>query len=154
MFKARKTRQQGLAMVEFSISMLLIIFLLMVAVELGRMLFSYTILTQQVRAGARYASLNALTPALALDLPGVRPATQQVVVTGQAQNGTSVLSGLTADNVSVDSIFPSGAAKPHIVVTAAYAYTPIFPVIPNFWTANNFSFNTTFTSTATMRAIR
>jgi len=127
---------------------------MMVAIELGRMLFSFTVLTQQVRAGVRYASVNALTPALALDIPGVRAATKEVVVTGQSQNGTALLNGFTVADVSVDGVFPAGASKPHVVVSASYAYNPIFTVIPNFWSANDFSFNSTLTSSATMRAIR
>lgn len=152
--RLKQKSQRGLAMVEFSISMLVVLFLMMVAVELGRLLFSYTILTQQVRAGARYASINALSPALVLEVASVRAETQQVVVTGQTQGGAAVLNGLTTSDVTVNGVFPAGASKPHVIVSASYTYTPIFPVIPTFWGGADFAFNNVLNSSTTMRAIR
>lgn len=55
----RYRRQQGLAMVEFTLVLPLLLLLMFAAAEFGRALFQYNTLLKAVRDGARYMAQNA-----------------------------------------------------------------------------------------------
>jgi Flp pilus assembly protein TadG len=66
MCKRNGRRKQGAALVEFSLSFLLFLTLVIGLMELGRMVWAYTTIDHATRQAARYAmahgSLNAATP--------------------------------------------------------------------------------------------
>ncbi len=150
----KRRRMRGLASVEFAIGIMVMIFMMLIVAEVGRLLYQYNILSQSVRNGARYASSEVLTGAGALDVPGVTAETQQLVVFGQIGGGDTQLPGFATGNVTVNAAFPSGLAKPYVTVAAAYDYAPLFASIPNFWAAGDFDFGFTLNSAITMRAVR
>ena len=146
--------ENGIVVVEFAISMALILFLMMVVAELGRLYYSYTILNQSVRTGARYLSNNALSSSLALDIASAQAATESITISGNTEGGTSVLPGYSADDLSITSLYPSGIGKPYIRVAAAYNYIPIFTAIPVFWSGDTLNYQIVLNAENTMRAFR
>lgn len=149
------SKSSGIIVIEFAVSMLVVVFMLLIVAELGRIFYSYNVVTQSVRNGARYLSENALTPARVLDLNGtVLGETNNIVVTGQLNNGTPLLPGYNASNISISSAVLSGSSNPYVTVAASYNYIPLFSSIPNFWAGNNFNFQITLDAANTMRAIR
>ena len=145
---------RGLASVEFAIGIMVMIFMMLIVAEVGRLLYQYNILSQSVRNGARYASSAVLTGAGVLDVAGNAADIQQLVVFGEIGGGNTQLPGFVPGDVTVNATFPSGLGKPYVSVAAAYDYSPLFASIPNFWAAGDFNFAFTLNSTVTMRAVR
>lgn len=145
----------GIVVVEFAIGMLIVVFLMMVAAELGRIFYSYNIVNQSVRTGARYVANNSINSASVFNLSNSNVAqASNLVVSGSINGGTPLLPDYTIDNVTISAEFPSGGVYPYVTVAAAYNYQPLFSGVPNFWAGGAFDFQFTLNATNTMRAIR
>lgn len=148
-----ESRQSGVAIVEFTVALPLLLFLLMAGVELTRAFVQYHILTHAVRDGTRYLSRNALPGSSGtLQLPGnVIAQTQNLVAFGNTQGtGQPRLVDFAPGNVDV------GAANAlDVRVTAQYAYQPWLGVyIPHFGVGQGEPMTFTMQVRAEMRAIR
>lgn len=124
-------RQKGIALVEFSVGVIVLLVVMLGVAEAGRAFYSFNTLTKSVRGGVRYIADNALNNVPAVDLTAQKiTETQNMVVYGQTTVGTAVLPSLAPGDVDIAQTFPSGTINPYIQVTASYDYTPIFGVIP------------------------
>ena len=122
--------QRGLAAVEFAIVLPVMVFLMLVTAEFGRVFYHYNTLTKAVQAGARYASrpllpTNELTN---LDVDFQRDIRRFVVYGNEAGEGAPVLDGFTATEANV--AISSSAADKTITIQAAYDYS--FSVLDDF----------------------
>jgi len=131
-----KKSQSGVAVVEFVIVLLMLIPMVVATVEFGRYLNQYNTLTKAVRDGARYAGDNVIvrctgTISVCSALEGE---TQNLVAFGNIvqANGTEILKGIAASDVTVTAINVPGFTNPsHIRVSADYDFSPLFSFIPN-----------------------
>lgn len=118
--------ERGGALAELAILIPFLVVMLAVVTELGRLFQTYTALSKSTRAAARYLSNNAY------DNDHISKA-KNVAVCGQTNctDVDPVVSGLTADNISVepDAEFKEGGAGNPKTVTIAvqnYSFQPIF----------------------------
>ena len=132
LFKGLNKKQKGIAMVEFAISMPVIIFLLYCLGEIGRIQMMSNTLAKSVRDGARYLAENSTrgTTGIIDISDAVSLQTSNLVVYGiPVAVGAPVLDGFSVGDVQVSDL----GDNLHIRVTATYDFTPIFnPQIPTF----------------------
>lgn len=141
-------RLSGLAMIELTIAMPLLLFMFLATAEFGRVLFQYNTLTKSVRDGARHAAQYGL-----LGSTGVVNITNQlqtesnnlVVYANIGGSGATLLPGplpvVTVTNPGGDDI----------QVSASYNYQPMVgAVLPDFGLAGG-GIGLTFTLRATVR---
>lgn len=117
-----KTRQAGVAIVEFALVLPLLLLMTFVVTEFGRAIYQYDTLTKSVREGARYLSIQT---------PGTRVAqAQNLVVYGNtAGGGTPLALGLSTDQVSAVWATSSGTEPVITTVTvqiSGYAFQSLF----------------------------
>jgi len=129
--KIGRSKERGLALVEFAICVPVVLFVTWCTIEFGNALLQYNTLTKGVRDGARYlirqgggtgiVNLTTLDPDT---LQNVVVATQNLVVYGARLPGANapILPGLAPANVNV-TLQPNGT---DISVVATYNYSPMF----------------------------
>ena len=118
-----RRRQQGLAMVEFTLVLPVLLLLLLAFGEFGRMLYQYNVLLQASRDADRFVASNAWDSTLgAVSLSStLLTQTKNVAVYGvPANTGTAVVSGLTTGNVVVAAV-----GTDHVRVTITYTFCPV-----------------------------
>ncbi|EJM72032.1 TadE-like protein [Pseudomonas sp. GM49] len=116
-------RQQGLALVEFTLVLPVLLLLLLAFGEFGRMLYQYNVLLQASRDADRFVANNAWNSTLgAVSLNNtLLTQTKNVAVYGvPANTGTAVVSGLTTGNVDVAAV-----GIDHVRVTITYTFCPV-----------------------------
>ncbi len=125
-------RQRGLAIVEFTIVLPILLILLLAVAEFGRAFLQFNGLTRAVRDSARYVAANALNGASqTIDVStnaAVYAAAQNLVVYGHITNsGSALLPGLVPNDVTITN--PAGTSD--ITVNVSYTYQPMLgPVLP------------------------
>jgi hypothetical protein len=117
-----KTRQRGVAIVEFALILPLLLLLTMTVTEFGRALYQYDILAKSVRDAARYLSVQT---------PGTHAAeARNLVVYGNtAGTGTPLALGLTLANVPVPTWQTAGTGPFINTVTiriSGYTFRSLF----------------------------
>jgi len=128
-------RQRGVAIIEFTIVLPILLVLILAVAEIGRAFLQFNTLTRAVRDSARYVSANALNGASqTIDVAttaAVYGEAQNLIVYGHVANtGTALLPGLVPGNVSISN--PAGTND--ITVTVTYNYQPMLgPVIPGLF---------------------
>jgi Flp pilus assembly protein TadG len=145
-------KQRGLAMIEFAISVPVLLFLMLATAEIGRILFQYNTLAKAVRDGARYAATNAAvgtTRVVDIDAT-TRTQTRNLVVTGnRLGTGAALLPGLNVDNVTV-----TDAGNGFVQVAATYTYIPMLgATLPTFGLGTPVNLTMTLPATVVMRAL-
>jgi Flp pilus assembly protein TadG len=123
-------RQRGVAIIEFAIVLPILLMLVMGTAEFGRAFLQYNALTKSLRDGGRYVAAKAVKGSTGVVLinANVRTETSNLVAYGNvAGTGTALLPGLAPANVTV-----AAGAPGSVVVSANYAYLPIFPWLPLF----------------------
>jgi len=151
-------------MVELTIALPLLLFLLLATTELGRAFYQYTALTKAVHDGARYAAAVALhngTVDLSqADKDGnpIKPNVKSLVVYGDTGGSTPLLPGLAPGNVQIDPVDKNGIVTPNAVyvrVVANYTFQSMFGgTIPSFGLGGgDVQSPVTLTASATMRAL-
>lgn len=120
--RRHRGRQRGVAIVEFAITLPLLMLLLLATAEIGRALFQYNTLTKAVRDSARYVSGARVGSTGVFSLTNeIRTAAQRLVVYGNAAGaGPALLPGLAPGDVTVA---PSSAD--YVTVSAVYNFTPM-----------------------------
>lgn len=116
--------QRGVAMVEFAITLPLLLLLLLAIAELGRMLYHYNNLLQANRDAVRYLAgqaWNANLGKVEID-PLVEARTKNLAVYGVpvAQPGDEVVPGLRTDDVTVGTL-----GSQHVQVRISYVFRPV-----------------------------
>lgn len=148
------SRCEGIAIIEFTICVPVLLLLLFATAEVGRMLFQYNTLTKSVRDGARFAVTGAAVAGGSTRIvnltPAVRDQTRNLVVTGTANaSSAALLPGFTTQGVSVTS-----DTNGFITVSATYTFAPVFTgVLPTFGLGDSLSLAVPLTATVVMRAL-
>jgi Flp pilus assembly protein TadG len=154
-FKHRQ-RQQGLAMVEFTLVLPVLLLLLLAFGEFGRMLYQYNVLLQASRDADRFVASQAWNSTLgAITLSNtLQTQTKNVAVYGvPANTGTAVVSGLTTGNVVVAAV-----GTDHVRVTITYTFCPVIGAgncagsLPGFF-GNQIALGIPLVATTVMRAL-
>ena len=149
-------RQQGLALVEFTLVLPLLLLLLLAFGEFGRMLYQYNVLLQASRDADRFVASQAWNSTLgAVSLSStLQTQTKNVAVYGvPANTGTAVVSGLTTANVVVAAV-----GLDHVRVTITYTFCPVIGsgnctgAIPGFF-GNPIALSIPLVATTVMRAL-
>lgn len=144
--------QRGVALVETVIVLPLLLFLLISIAELGRAMYQYNTLQKTARDAVRYLADAAIcddSGVINIDGCGARATTRNLAVYGSPVAGTPLLPGLNIGNV-----LPSSPDSTHVRVEITYSYEPIaFAAIPGLGLASDITLPTSFTVTATMRAL-
>jgi len=123
-------RQRGVAIVEFTMVLPLLLILILVVAELGRAFMQFNTLTRAVRDSARYVAANALNGASqTIDVSttaAVYSEAQNLVVYGHIANtGSTLLPGLVTGDVTIAN--PGGTED--ITVNVSYTYQPMLGAI-------------------------
>ncbi len=136
--RAPVSRQRGVAMVEFVIGAPLLLLLLYVTAELGRVLVQYSMLADAARDADRYLASNALLGASGVvSLSGtITGAARNLAVYGNAAGaGAPILPGLSTGQVTIGS-----DASNDVSVSVAYPYQSLFGgTIPDFLDSGSIS---------------
>lgn len=115
--------QQGVAMVEFTIALPLLLFLLLAIAEFGRMLYHYNNLLQANRDAVRYVAGQAWNSNLGrVEIsPAVEAKAKNLAVYGSpSPQGRPVVPGLTTADVQVSTI-----GTEHIQVRIQFVFQPV-----------------------------
>lgn len=159
--------QQGLAMVEFTLVLPLLLLLLLALGEFGRMLYQYNSLLQASRDAVRYVASEAWNATLgkvdvSADLTtatkyvavyGVPPCPAKPLVPCPTVTPKAVVSGLTTDKVVVSPV-----GSDHVQVTINYTFCPVIGggacsgTIPGFF-GSSIALSIPLVATTVMRAL-
>ncbi len=116
--------QRGVAMVEFAITLPLLLLLLLAIAEFGRMLYHYNNLLQANRDAVRYLASEAWNGNLGQVVidPVVEARTKNLAVYGVPvpQPGNEVVPGLTTGDVTVGAV-----GSDHVQVRISYVFRPV-----------------------------
>ncbi|WP_030131928.1 TadE/TadG family type IV pilus assembly protein [Pseudomonas sp. QTF5] len=149
-------RQQGLAMVEFTLVLPVLLLLLLAFGEFGRMLYQYNVLLQASRDADRFVASKAWDSTLGVVSlsNALQTQTKNVAVYGvPANTGTAVVSGLTTANVVVAAV-----GLDHVRVTITYTFCPVIGggnctgSLPGFF-GNPIALSIPLVATTVMRAL-
>jgi len=147
-----RTRQAGVAALELTIALPLLLLIMLATAEIGRALFQYNQLTKGVRDGVRHLASYAIlgTTGVVNISTQVRDETRNVVVYGNPLGtGTPLLPGLTPGQVTVAD---EGGGE--ISVWAAYPFTPMLGgQLPTFGIGPPIDLTFTMNAAVVMRAL-
>lgn len=147
-----REKQRGVAMVEFAITLPLLLLLMLGTAELGRLISQYDTLTKAVRDGARYAaSTSALgSTGLVYVTPQIQAAVANLVATGSVNgSGSALLPGLAPADITV-----SDAGNGYVSVSASYTYEPMLgATLPTFGFGSPIPLSVTLNAASVMRAL-
>jgi Flp pilus assembly protein TadG len=148
-------RQRGVAIIEFTIVLPILLVLMLAVAEIGRAFLQFNTLTRAVRDSARYVSANALNGASqTIDVSttaAVFSEAQHLVVYGHVANsGSALLPGLVPGDVSISN--PAGTND--ITVTVTYNYQPMLgPIIPGLFYGSDQAVTYPFQAQVTMKVL-
>ncbi|ATG73443.1 hypothetical protein AN401_05830 [Zobellella denitrificans] len=146
----RLSRQKGLAAVEATLVLPIMLLLLLAIGEFGRMLYEYNTLTKAVRAGARTASVSP--NAGNFDVTLVQGKTKNMILYGQETVGTkTVLPGLKAEDITITPTMIGDDT--YVEIHVSYDWQPIFGETFNTFFGNSISLNFPLQTSMTMRAL-
>ncbi|WP_116472744.1 TadE/TadG family type IV pilus assembly protein [Zobellella maritima] len=146
----RLSSQRGLAAVEATIVLPVMLLLMMAIGEFGRLLYEYNTLTKAVRAGARTASVSP-NPGN-FDVSLVQDKTRNMILYGQETVGTkTVLPGLKAEDINVSPVLIDG--ETYVQIHVSYDWQPMFGDTFNTFFGNTISLNFPLETSMTMRAL-
>lgn len=133
--RTRHHRQSGLAMVEFALSVPVLLLLMFGTFEFGHFLIQYSTLNDAVRNAARYVAGKAMDGTTGNLWTGaawstyVTQGTNLAVFGNIAGSGSPILPALNGTNITMSEDTTAKTIK----VWAAYPYVPLFgTVIPTF----------------------
>lgn len=150
----RRQRQQGLAIVEFVITVPLLLFVLIATAEIGRAVYQYTALTKAVRDGARYLADqgDGTTGVPVLDATDLTRARNVTVFGNINGTGQALLPGLTTANITTVGRV---AGTDYVRITATYNFQALFVPIPGLGVGtSDVAALTALTATATQRSLK
>ncbi|MGH8437797.1 MAG: TadE/TadG family type IV pilus assembly protein [Pseudomonas sp.] len=149
----RAQRQQGVAMVEFTIALPLLLLALLAFGEFGRMLYQYNSLLQGSRDAARFVAGQAWNSTLGrVEVSAeLECMTQYVAVHGAPSKPPCSLQGIPANTtVQVSKV---AGTDDHVQVTISYVFSPLIANgIPAF-IGGGVALNFPLVATTVMRAL-
>jgi len=150
--KHSPARQRGVAVIEFTIVLPFMLFMMLAVAELGRAFFQYNTLTRAVQDGARYTAGNSFAGS-----------TQTVSVTAALESATGNLlaygttigsSAPVLPNFSSTDVTVTDLGDGNVSVLAVYAYQPMLGnLLPSFLGRGDVPTTFTMQAEVTMRAI-
>ena len=146
-----KQKQQGIAALEMTLVLPILLLLLFPVVEFSRLLYQYNALTKVVRNASRYLIDNA-----GVGSTGIININQQTTdnaialfTYGDLNSNTLILPNLDATSFSVS------VSGKFITVTASYPWQPIMTTtLPSFVSNKSFDLNFPLVTRYTMRAMQ
>ncbi|MGF1875178.1 pilus assembly protein [Photobacterium frigidiphilum] len=142
--------QQGLAMVEFTIILPVLLILLLSILELGRAFYLYSELEKLSRDSTRYLAnviASGTTGVYSLTDSQIANASNLIVYGTTSTGNDSLLPSLTTDHVTVT--FNNN----YVQVEVVYPFQPVLTTLPNFFSGDDISLNFNMTSSYTMRVL-
>jgi urea transporter len=122
---AMKSRQSGVALIEFALILPMLLILTFITTEFGRALYQYNTITKSVRDAARYLSMR--TPGTQIGV-----ARNMVLYGTTAETGIPLVLGLTPEDVP-DPVWASAGSYPAIntvtVSVTGYTFHSLFPSV-------------------------
>jgi hypothetical protein len=120
---AKRSKSSGMAIVEFTIMLPLMLFLLLATAEVGRFIYTYNALTKNVASGARLLSRQVLDGLQTIQLTDPkRTEIRNLVVYGDIDGGaTPSIEYLTINDVSV-----AVSDGDFLQINISYTYRPMF----------------------------
>jgi Flp pilus assembly protein TadG len=117
---SRARTERGQSLVEFSLSVMIFIMIIVGVVEVGRAVWSYNTLASAAREGSRYAMVHGAV-ATAHSGPAANDAKVQAAVAKYSSN-------LEPSDLTITSAWPDGnnAVGSHVKVTATYRFDTLF----------------------------
>ncbi|MDP5291068.1 pilus assembly protein [Oceanimonas sp. CHS3-5] len=147
-------KQKGLAAVEATIILPLLLLLLLVIGEFGRLFYQYNTLSKALRASVRTVSVSDGENYL-LD-NALRDKVRNLILYGQETTGTSVvLPGLVADDVTFSAPFnmPSTSEDKYVTLIVSYDWSPMFTDNLNTFFGDSVSLSFPLNVSMTMRIL-
>jgi Flp pilus assembly protein TadG len=145
-------QHRGTAIVEFTVALPFLLFLMLATAEFGRILSEYNTLTKSVRDATRYLASNAAqgTTGIVSITSQVQTQTTNLVVTGNINgSGSALLAGLSASNVTV-----SDAGSGYVSVSVTYTYVPMIgATLPTFGFTSPISLSIPLKAAVIMRSL-
>ncbi|TLU61508.1 pilus assembly protein [Thalassotalea litorea] len=146
----RRSKVFGLATIELTLVLPILLLLVFTVAEFGRLLYQYNALTKTVRDASRYLDIYA-TPGVSdvIDISNtLRTEVDNLVYYGATTNtGNEILPGLanSTTNVSVSGQF--------ITLSVSYNFQPIFStIIPDFGYGGGFNLSFPLVVSYTLKA--
>jgi len=144
---------RGLALVEFTLVVPIILLVLMGGAELSRALYQYNALTKSVEGATRYlagVAIEGSSGVIDLDTGGKKATAQNLVNYGQPNGGGALLLDGT---VTFDADGVPSSSPTHVQVTVEYNYVPMLGTIPGFGYGADYTPDLEFHVSLTMRAL-
>ena len=104
-----KTKQNGAAIVEFALTLPLLLLLTMITTEFGRAIYQYNTIVKSLRGAARYLSLQTPSNPLTPNTAAITAATNLAVFGNTAGTGPALVPGLTSGNVATPTWQTTGS---------------------------------------------
>ncbi len=136
--------QKGLAVVEATIVLPLLLLLMLAVGEFGRALYQYSMLSKAMRAGALSIERDGgFYSNSALRAQREDDAKNLIVYGNKSAAGNSVLPGLTTSDVTIvtDYEYPFGSGNYYTELKVEYDWTPVFGDSFNTFFGNSISLN-------------
>ena len=150
----RLSRQKGLAAVEATLVLPIMLLLLLAIGEFGRVLYQYNTLSKAVRSSTRTVSVSPAANFVLDDEMMAR--TRNMILYGQETMGTTaVLPGLTSGDISFTGPYniPVTSENRYVDVHVSYDWQPIFGDTFNTFFGNTISLNFPLQTSMTMRVL-
>lgn len=145
-----KQNQQGLAAIEMTLILPILLLLFFATAEFSRLLYQYNALNKVVRDTSRYIIANPTfdsTNVVTVSAQTISKA-KQLLVYGDLAGTSEILPNLAATSFSVS------VSGEFITVTASYPWQPIFAdTLPSFVSDVSFDLSFPLVTTYTMRAL-
>ena len=145
-----KKNQQGLAAIEMTLILPIMLLLFFATAEFGRLLYQYNALNKAVRDASRYILANSEfnSTNLVAVTEQTRSAARSLLIYGDLNGTTAILPNLAATTFSIS------VSGKFITLTASYPWQPIFAeTLPSFVSGNSFDLSFPLVTSYTMRAL-
>ncbi len=147
---SNRAKQQGLAVIEFTLLLPFLLLLIFACTEFGRLMFQYNALNKTVRDASRYLTANAKlgdTGNVTIE-DSISNQVKGLIKYGQSTSATQLLPNLNDDDISFT------VSGDFITITVIYDWQPIFSdTFTTFGLGNDIDLSFPLVSTYNMRAL-
>ena len=129
----RGRASRGQSVVEFALILPVFLLLLLIAVDFGRLFFTYIQLSNTAREGAAYASANPTTDNTTLTTIALRESNVQAQRGEGAASATAACFDSAGSAIVCSSALAGDGAGNRVTVSVIETFTFFTPLIGNFW---------------------
>lgn len=126
-----KTRQSGVAIVEFALVLPLLLILTFITTEFGRAIYEYNTIVKSLRGAARYLAVQTPSTALTANAAAITAATNLVVYGNVTGTGTPIVPDLAVSNVATPTWQTTGSDPLVNTVTITVTGYTFHPLVMN-----------------------